>query len=153
MESAVISTTRKSRIFFCILAGWIPCHPNACQSDFRRKPVNKLTYGQTGVQQTDKQPKPSPFSSYFTPPWIKYWPTNRTPECPLCVTTFTNFYFYFFQFRVQFSSQQTKRVQQEHGLTLTHKHPAWPDEKLVMMAWVKPACKRKSFFLVCLMHL
>lgn len=148
---------QKASFLFLILAVWIPCHPNARQSDFRRKTVNKLTYGHTGVQQTDKQLKPSSFSSYSASPWIKYWPTNRTPECPFCVTTLTNFYLfiYFFQFMVQFPSLQTKRVQQEHELTLTHKHSAWPDEKLAVMAWVKSAGKWKSFFclFVCLMHL
>lgn len=102
MESAVISTTKKSKIFLysgCLNPLSSKCLPEPFQ--MAGKPVNKLTCWHW-VQQIDKQHKPSYHSSYFAPAWIKYSATNATPECPLCVTAFTEIFF--FQFMVQFYS-------------------------------------------------
>lgn len=145
MESAVISTTRKSEIFFpysgCLNLLSSKRLPERFQTETSQQIDIRAYWSSTNWQTTVQQLFRSSLNKILAHKQNSWVPT-------LCNNIYP--FFFFFQFMVQLSSQQTKRVQQEHGLTSTHKHPAWPDEKLVMMAWVKSACKRKSFFFVSL---
>lgn len=142
MESAVISTTRKGKIFFFLYSGCLnplssKCLPERLQTETSQQIDIRAYWSSTNWQTTQAFIVQQLFRSSLN----KILAHKQNSWVP---TLCNNIYQFFFM--VQFSSLQTKRVQQEHGLTLMHQHPAWPDEKLVMTAWAKSACKRKSFF-------